>query len=197
MSVLDTAPRRARRLEHLTIAWNTIEGCVAIGSGIVSGSVALVAFGFDSFIEVFAAAVVLWQLRGEQHERIERSLRLIALSFFMLAGYIVVEASYDLILRERPQTSPVGIAITALSLIVMPLLARAKRRTAASLGNQVLKTEASETQLCAYLSATVLLGLVLHALFGWWWADPLAALAVAALAVREGREAWRGDTCCG
>lgn len=187
---------RGRRLEYTTIAWNTIEGFAAIGSGIVAGSIALVGFGLDSFIEVFAAAVVLWRMLGASEEREHTALRCIGLSFFALAAYLLVDASHDLITMSKPETSTVGIIVTVVSLLVMPLLARAKRDTGQRLGNASLVADAKESRLCAYLSASVLVGLALHSLFGWWWADPLAALVIAALAVREGREAWSGETCC-
>lgn len=191
-----TLETRGRRLEYATISWNCVEGVVAIGSGLAAGSIALVGFGLDSFIEVFAAGVVLWRMLGATEQREQRALRLIALTFFALALYLAVDASHDLITTTRPRTSTIGIVVTVVSLIVMPLLARAKRDAGRQLGNAALIADAAETKLCAYLSASVLTGLVLHAAFGWWWADPLAALVIAVLAVREGREAWRGESCC-
>ncbi len=192
-SVLET---RGRRLEYATIGWNCVEGIAAIASGVAAGSIALVGFGLDSFIEVFAAAVVLWQMFDNNEQRERRALRLIGLTFFALAVYLVVDASHDLITRTKPETSTVGILVTVVSLIVMPALARAKRTAGRRLGNAALVADAAETRLCAYISVSVLLGLALHSVLEWWWADPLAALVIAALAVREGREAWAGDTCC-
>ena len=188
--------RLARLLAWLTIAWNVVEGVVAVAAGAAAGSLALVGFGLDSFVEVFAGGVVLWQLRGVPEERERRALRLIAVSFFALAVYVVAEAARDLLAGSEAGESAVGIVLAAVSLIVMPMLAFAKRRVGRRLGNPVVVADATETKLCAYLSAILLVGLALNASIGWWWADPLAALAIAALAVREGREAWEGDTCC-
>lgn len=192
----DRLRQRGRLLAWLTIMWNVVEGLVALVSGIAAGSLALIGFGLDSFIEVFAGSVVLWQLRGVEEDRERRALRLIALSFFALAGYVVVEAVRDLAVHNRAGESAVGIGLAIVSLAVMPALAWAKRRTGRQLGNPVIVADATETALCSYLSAILLAGLVLNATVGWWWADPLAAVGIAALAAREGREAWRGDTCC-
>lgn len=192
----DRLRQRGRLLAWLTIMWNVVEGLVALVSGIAAGSLALIGFGLDSFIEVFAGSVVLWQLRGVEEDRELRALRLIALSFFALAGYVVVEAVRDLAVHNRAGESAVGIGLAIVSLAVMPALAWAKRRTGRQLGNPVIVADATETALCSYLSAILLAGLVLNATVGWWWADPLAAVGIAALAAREGREAWRGDTCC-
>jgi|SRR5581483_1537818 len=188
--------QRGLRLEYLTIAWNVLEGLIAIGAGIAAGSIALVVFGLDSFIEVAAAAVVVWELRGGSEDRERTALRLIAATFFALAGYVAVSATRDLILAERPQESIAGIAIAVASLIVMPVLAAAKRRTGRALNSNTLVADSAETLLCTYLSAILLAGLALNAAFGWWWADPVAAYGIAILAVQEGREAWRGDNCC-
>ncbi|MEO6715612.1 MAG: cation transporter [Mycobacteriales bacterium] len=197
----DTEPtqvlaRKAFRLEYVTIGWNVAEGLVAIGAGIAASSIALVGFGFDSFIEVFAAAVVIWQLRGVSEQRERRALKLVGGSFFVLAAYVVIESARDLITGSGAGPSTPGIVIAALSLLVMPLLARAKRRTAAAMGSATLKADAAETLLCTYLSAILLAGLALNALLGWWWADSVAAIGIAYLAVREGLEAWRGEDCC-
>lgn len=189
-------------LAALTIAWNVIEAIIAISAGIAAGSLALVAFGFDSIIEVLSAWVVVWQFRhelrgGHDEERERRALRLIAITFFVLATYIVIESTRDLLLGDsEADESTVGIALAALSLIVMPTLAFAKRRTATALGSPTLHADAQETFLCSWLSAALLAGLVLNASLGWWWADPLAALAIAAFAIKEGREAWTGDHDC-
>ena len=194
--------RRGLWLAALTIAWNVIEAIVAISAGIAAGSLALVAFGFDSIIEVLSAWVVVWQFRhelrgGHDEEREQRALRLIAITFFVLAAYIVIESSRDLLLsHSEADESTVGIALAALSLLVMPTLAFAKRRTATALASPTFRADAQETFLCAWLSAALLAGLVLNATLGWWWADPLAALAIAAFAIKEGREAWTGDHDC-
>ena len=193
---MQSLQRKAFRLEYLTIGWNVAEGLVAIGAGIAAHSIALVAFGFDSFIEVFAAAVVIWQLRGVSKERERRALKLVGGSFFVLAAYVVIESGRNLLIGSRAGPSTPGLVIAGLSLLVMPLLARAKRRTAAAMGSATLKADAAETLLCTYLSATLLFGLALNTLLGWWWADSVAALGIAYLAVREGLEAWRGDNCC-
>ena len=185
--------RRGLRLEYLTISWNAVEAVVAVGSGIVAGSIALVGFGFDSLIEVFAASVVVWEFRGLSEERERRALRLIAISFFVLTAYVIFESARDLLVRAEPRESIPGIVLALVSLSVMPLLARAKRKTGKALGSATLVADAAQTMLCALLSAILLAGLVLNATLGWWWADPLAALGIASLALREGVEAWRGD----
>jgi divalent metal cation (Fe/Co/Zn/Cd) transporter len=190
----DALQRRALRLEYFTIAWNILEAIVALGAGIVAGSIALVGFGFDSSIEGFAASVVVWQLRGaDSEEREHRALRLIAVTFFVLAGYVIFESVRDLVTDAEPESSVAGIVVAIVSLIVMPTLGFAKRRLADTMGNQVLRADAAETFLCSWLSAILLLGLVLNAAVGWWWADPMAALGIAGLAIREGREAWSGE----
>ena len=189
--------RRARQLAWLTICWNVVEGLVAVSSGVIDGSLALLGFGLDSFIEVFAGVVVLWQLRPGEEARERQALRLIAFSFFALAAYVTFEAGRGLLVGDEAGESPVGVGLAAVSLVVMPVLAWAKRRTGRGLGNRVVMADATETSLCAYLSVVLIVGLMLNAMLGWWWADPLAALVIAGLAVREGREAWRGETCCG
>lgn len=188
--------RRSRWLLYATIAWNTIEAVVAVTAGLVAGSVALTGFGFDSLIEVFSAGVVLWQLNGLSEQRERRALKLIGASFFILAAYITIESVRDLVSSQQASESIVGIVLAALSLLVMPSLAIAKRRTAERSGSTTLQVESRQTMLCAYLSAVLLAGLLADAVLGWWWADPIAALAIAYLAVREGREAWAGDACC-
>lgn len=188
--------QRGLRLEYVTIVWNVLEGMIAIGAGVAAGSIALVVFGLDSFIEVAAAGVVVWEMRGGAEDRERIALRLIAATFFALAGYVAISATRDLILAERPHESVAGIAVAVASLIVMPLLAAAKRRTGRALNSNTLVADSAETLLCTYLSAILLAGLVLNAAFGWWWADPVAAYGIAFLAMREGREAWRGDNCC-
>lgn len=183
---------RARWLAYATIAWNAVEAVVAIAAGAVAGSIALIGFGFDSSIETFSAAVVVWRLRGVGPDREQRALRLIAVTFFVLAAYVTAQSVYDIAARQAPDPSLVGIVLTAVSLVVMPALAVAKRRVGERMGSRTVLADAAETFLCAYLSAVVLAGLALNAAFGLWWADPVAALFVAYLAVREGREAWEG-----
>lgn len=193
-----TLRRRGLWLEYLTIGWNVIEAVIAIGAGLAAGSIALVGFGFDSTIEVAAAAVVVWQFRGElrgrvDEEREQRALKLIAATFFVLAAYITFEAARTLITRDVPHPSTVGIVLAAVSLGVMPALAWFKLQTARQMGSRTLLADSAETFLCAWLSAILLGGLVLNTTLGWWWADPIAALGIAYLALREGREAWQGD----
>lgn len=185
--------RRARRLAYVTITWNAIEAVVAIAAGSAAGSLALMGFGVDSTIETLSAVVVLWRLTDGAEAREERALRLIAVSFFLLAAYVAVRAVLDLVGASEPAPSTVGIVLTALSLVVMPLLARAKEKVGRRMGSRVVLADAVETWLCTWLSAAVLGGLVLNAAFGWWWADPVAALYIAYVAVREGGEAWGGD----
>ncbi len=186
-----TLRRRALWAEYFTISWNVIEAVVAIGAGIVAASIALVGFGFDSSIEGFAAAVVIWQLRGGEDEgRERRAMKLIAITFFVLAAYVTVESVRNLVTSGEPEPSLVGIWLAAVSMVVMPTLGVIKKRLSTRMNNQVLRADAAETFLCAWLSVILLAGLVLNAWFGWWWADPLAALGIAALALREGKEAW-------
>lgn len=201
--------RRARRLEYATLAWDGLEAVVTIVAGIVAGSLALIAFGFDSAIEIVSAAVVLAhliaQLRGtEPDEARERlSLRVIAGTFFALALYVFIDALRALAEREHPASSPVGIAFTAIAFVVMTTLARAKRSVASELLARglngpaaLLRADAAETALCATLGLTTLVGLALNALFGWWWADAVASLVIVWFAIREGREAWAGELLC-
>jgi divalent metal cation (Fe/Co/Zn/Cd) transporter len=194
--------RRAVRLEQFSIAWMVIEAAVAVAAGIFAGSLALTSFGFDSVIEIVSATLVLRRLQaelahGQTDERAERRvLRIIAVTFFLLAAYVVISSVIDLATRVHPERSPIGIGLTVSSLLVMPLLGWRKRRVGASLHHPLVLADATETILCATLAATTLLGLVLFAAFGWWWADPVAALAVAWFAVREGREAWHGELIC-
>jgi divalent metal cation (Fe/Co/Zn/Cd) transporter len=186
--------RRGFWLEYASMAWMTVEAAVAIVSGVIASSIALIGFGLDSVIEFFAAAVVVWQLHGTvSEERETRALRLIAVTFFALAAYLAVESITDLVSQHRPGQSAAGIAVTAAALVVMPLLALAKRRTGQQLGNQALITDAAESAFCAFTSAAALIGIGLNAWLGWWWADPAAALVIAGLAVREGIEARTPD----
>lgn len=190
--------RRGRSLEYLTIGWNMLEGVVAVGSGLVAGSAALVGFGIDSFIESLSGGALLWRLRSdEDSERRERiALKLVGVSFLALAAYVAYDAISSLVRREPPEVSYVGIALAALSLAVMPLLARAKRRVAAGLNSRALEADSRQTDICAYLSAILLGGLLLNALAGWWWADPVAALVMVPIIAKEGVEALRGEQCC-
>lgn len=193
--VASPAERLAVRLARATIAWNVVEAIVAIAAGTAASSIALVGFGLDSTIEVMSAVVIVWQFRGLSEERERRALKLIAVSFFVLGAYIAVQAIIDLIGSSEPSGSPVGIGLAIASLVVMPVLARAKRRNGMLMGSATVMADSNQTKLCAYLSAILLGGLVLNATVGWWWADPIAALAIAALAGNEGRQAWRGETC--
>ena len=187
--------RRARRLAIATVSWNVIEAAVAIAAGTAAGSIALVGFGLDSTVEVLSALVILWQFHGLAEARERRALRLIALSFFALAAYVVVQAVWDLTRGTEPESSPVGIGLAIASLIVMPILAAAKRRTGRAMASATVIADSNQTKLCAFLSAILLAGLVLNATVGWWWADPLAALGIAVLAAKEGHEAWQGEMC--
>ena len=192
---LDGLRRRGFWLEYASMAWMTAEAAVAITAGIIASSVALTGFGLDSVIEFFAAAIVVWQLRGEiaGQERETVAVRLIGVTFFALAAYLVIESIHDLVTRARPGESIPGLAVSAAALIVMPLLAIAKRRTGRALGNRTLVADSAETAFCAYTSAAALAGVGLNIALGWWWADPAAALVIAALAVKEGIEAWEDD----
>ena len=180
--------RRGRRLEYLTVGWNILEWVVAIGSGLVAGSIALVGFGFDSFIEALSGGALVWRFRSdEDDERREQiALKLIGVSFLILAAYVAFDAVKSLVKREPPEASYAGIGITVLSLVVMPLLARAKRRVAAELNSRALAADSRQTDLCVYLSAITLGGLLLNALVGWWWADPVAALVMVPIIAKEG-----------
>jgi divalent metal cation (Fe/Co/Zn/Cd) transporter len=196
---VDRLKRWALRLAYATIAWNVVEAIAAITAGVSAGSVGLVSFGLDSTIEVASAFVVVWQFRGGHDEQRERAaLRAIAISFFALAAYAGIQAIVDLATRSEPESSVPGIVIAALSLVVMPVLSWAKRRVGGQLGSRTVVADSAQTLLCTYLSAALLVGLVLNAAFGWWWADPLVALVVTLLAVIEGRAAWQGeaDDCC-
>jgi divalent metal cation (Fe/Co/Zn/Cd) transporter len=201
----EEAVRRARWLNAATIGWNSIEGVVAVAAGIAAGSVSLLGFGFDSAIEVSAALILTWRLRQERRDGCTqpadaRATKAIALSFLALAAYVGVEALRDLAGRAEPDASVVGVALAALSLLVMPFLARAKRTLAPILGSAAAAADAAQTNLCALLSAVLLVGLGANWLLGWWWADPVAGLGIAVFAGAEARRAWRAealeDTCC-
>jgi divalent metal cation (Fe/Co/Zn/Cd) transporter len=184
-------------LEYFTVGWNLIEAAVALGAGLFAGSIALIGFGIDSLIETSSGAVLLWRLQeGEKGEKRERmALKLVGLSLLALAAYVAIDAVKGLIQKEPPEESLVGIILAAVSLVVMPLLAWAKRKVAAKLNSQALVADSHQTDICAYLSAILLVGLSLNALFGWWWADPVAALAMVPIIVKEGLEALRGEAC--
>ena len=191
---------RGIRLEYLTVGWNVLEGAVAIVAGLMAGSVALLGFGVDSAIESCSGVVLLWRLRAEQAgkdiERAEQTvLKLVGVSLLLLAAYVTFDAIKSLVMKEQPQRSVIGIALSVLSLIVMPLLAKAKRTTAAELSSAALHADSRQTSICAYLSAILLGGLLLNATLGWWWADPVAALAMVPIIVQEGREAIKGQAC--
>ncbi len=188
--------RRSLRLAYATAGYNVVEGVVAVAAGAAASSTALLGFGLDSFIEVSSALVVIWQFRSKVPEARERlALRLIALSFFALAGWIILDVTRSLLTGTDAEASPVGIGIAAVSVVVMPLLVWAKRRTGLELGSATVIADSMQTLLCTYLSGVLLLGLLLNAALGWAWADSAAALVVAALALREGVEAWRGEQC--
>jgi len=193
----DEAVRQGRRLEYFTVGWNLIEAAVAIGAGVFAGSIALIGFGIDSLIETSSGAILLWRLQeGEEGEKRERrALKLVGVSLLGLAAYVAIDATKGLILKDHPEESLIGIILAAVSLVVMPLLAWAKRRVAARLNSLALVADSHQTDICAYLSAILLVGLGLNALFGWWWADPVAALAMVPMIVKEGLEALRGEAC--
>jgi divalent metal cation (Fe/Co/Zn/Cd) transporter len=189
--------RRVRLLVAATISYNVIEAIIAISAGAIAGSTALIGFGLDSVIEVSSAAIVAWQFGSPDHESRERvALRLIAYSFFALAVYLTFESVRALIGSAEVGHSTVGIILAAVSLVVMPFLSYAQRRAGRELGSATAVADSKQTLLCTYLSAVLLVGLALNSLFGWSWADPIAGLVIAAVAVKEGREAWRGDACC-
>ena len=188
------------RLEYATIGYNILEGIVAVTSGLFAGSIALVGFGIDSIIEVTSGLGLVWRLRSDlipaRRERAERlSLRIVGICFIALATYIAIDAIISLVRAEPPSESIPGIILAVASLVVMPLLARAKRRVAARIESAALTADAKQTELCMYLSAILLAGLLLNAVFGWWWADPVAALVMLPIIVREGVDALRGRTC--
>ncbi len=205
MAVANLRPlnlKRGLHLEYLTVGWNVVEGIVAVAAGIAAGSIALIGFGVDSFVETISGAVIIWRLMAEtrgQHdeeamERIERRAeRIVGIAFLLLAAYVGFEAVRALINHDAPDASPVGIALTAVSIVVMLWLARAKRQTGEALGSRAMLADAQQTYACWYLSVVALAGLALNAVFGLWWADPVAALGITVLLVREGLEALRGE----
>jgi divalent metal cation (Fe/Co/Zn/Cd) transporter len=193
--------RRGLALNWLTIAYNVVEAVVAIGAGVVAGSVALLGFGLDSVIEVTASGAAQWRLRADldpaHRARAERiTLRIIGWSFLALATYVTLDSAHALLRREAPERSVVGLVLLALSAIVMPILARAKRNVARAMTSRALEADAMQTSLCAYLSVIALAGVALNAVAGWWWADPVAALAMAPIIAKEGIEGVRGEKHC-
>lgn len=188
--------RRIRWIVGATIGYNLVEAIVAIAAGAAASSVALIGFGLDSTIEVLSAAAVAWQFTRREPERWEKpTLRVIAVAFFALAAYVTASSLVALIAQLEVEHSPVGIAITALSVVVMPFLSLVERRAGRELGSATAVADSKQTLLCSYLSAAVLIGLLLNSAFGWWWVDAIAGLVIAGFAVREGLEAWRGDAC--
>jgi divalent metal cation (Fe/Co/Zn/Cd) transporter len=193
--------RAGRRLECFTLAWNLGEAAVAIGAGLFAGSIALIGFGADSLVESLSGGILLWRLQShtghESREHLAR--RLVAISFFVLALYVATDAGMTLLRHEAPERSVVGIILAVVSIVVMPILARAKRRVATHLNSRALHADSRQTDICAYLSVILLIGLVLNAVLGWWWADPVSALAMVPIIAKEGVEAFRGDKCdeCG
>lgn len=189
--------RRGRRLEYFTLGWNLTEAGVAVAAGVAADSIALVGFGVDSLIECLSGAILLWRLQvheaDEQREGI--AIKLVGISFFVLAGYVAFEATKTLVWRDEPHVSVVGIVLSCASLIVMPLLARAKRRVASRLESRSLDADSRQTDLCAYLSAILLGGLALNALLAWWWADPIAGLIMVPVIAHEGYETLQGEKC--
>lgn len=193
------AARKARRLSWLSLGWMAAEGAIAIAAGILASSIALISFGIDSAIEGVASLVIVWRFTGARllsHAAEERAQKLVAIQFFLLAPYVGAEAIHKLVTGERPETSWIGIALVATSLFAMPALGISKRRLADQLGSVATRGEGTQNLLCAYLAGAVLIGLLGNALLGLWWLDPVAALAVAAIAVREGIGSWRGQGCC-
>jgi divalent metal cation (Fe/Co/Zn/Cd) transporter len=202
----ELAPRERDRLIRYaklfawgSLAWMTAEGVIAVVAGIMANSIALIGFGIDSAIEGVASVVIIWRFWGKRalSEAAERrAQKLVAVQFFILAPYVTVEAVRTLVTNAEPDVSRLGIALTAVSLVLMPLFGTAKRHVGGRQGSRATQGEGMQNILCAYLSAAVLIGLVANAAFGWWWADPLAALVIAFVAVREGLESWRGGDCC-
>jgi divalent metal cation (Fe/Co/Zn/Cd) transporter len=195
---------RGRRLEWFTVVWNSLEGLVSVVLGAAAGSIALIGFGVDSFVETSSGLVLLWRLQGGRDHATEakveaRALRLVGLSLFLLAAYVAYDAASSLLEREEPDASVPGIILAGVSLVVMPVLARKKRKLAAALGSRALAADSFQTSLCTWLSAILLAGLLLNATLGLWWADPVAALAMVPIITREGSEAFRGERCddCG
>jgi len=189
--------RRAQLLAGASVTYNVVEAIMAITAGVLAGSIALVGFGLDSVVEVSSGLIILWQFRHPLPESREKiALRLMAFSFFGLAAYVTFESVRSLTTVHQPDSSLVGIILAAASLVVMPFLSWAQRRTGRVLGSNAVVADSTQTLLCTYMSGVLLVGLVANATLGWWWADPIAGLVIAAVAVKEGREAWRGEGCC-
>jgi divalent metal cation (Fe/Co/Zn/Cd) transporter len=195
-----TAAQRGKRLEYFTIAWNSLEGLVAVIAGSVAGSISLVGFGVDSFIEVTSGAALLWRMsldadEGKRDRREAATLRIVGACFIALAAFVAYEAGSDLVSRKTPERSVAGIILACASLVVMPILSRAKRRVSRALDSSAMKADAKQTEFCTYLSAILLGGLLLNALWGWWWADPAAALVMTPIIAKEGLGGLRGHAC--
>jgi divalent metal cation (Fe/Co/Zn/Cd) transporter len=201
MTAREALVTRGLILEYLTVTWNFLEAVVAIVSGVLAGSIALVGFGMDSVIEVSSGVVLVWRLRSDSRESAREQAehtaqRLVGVSFLLLAGYVAFDSLKTLVVRETPEHSLPGIALALTSLVVMPLLARAKRRVAAGLNSGAMHADSRQTDICAYLSAILLGGLLLNAFLGWWWADPVAALLMVPVIALEGVSALQGKVCC-
>lgn len=197
----EAVAQRGKRLEYFTIAWNSLEGLVAVAAGAIAGSISLVGFGIDSFIEVTSGATLLWRMsvdadvqRRERNERL--SIRIVGACFVALAIYVVYEALTALLRGKAPEHSIPGIALACVSLVVMPILSRAKKQVGKELSSAAMKVDAKQTDFCVYLSAILLAGLVLNAFLGWWWADPVAGLVMTPIIAKEGIAGLRGETCC-
>ena len=193
--------KRGKRLEYFTIAWNSLEGLVAVIAGAIAGSISLVGFGIDSFIEVISGATLLWRMSVDADEQNrawnERlSTRIVGVCFLALAVYVAYESVFDLIDRKAPEHSLAGIMLACVSLVVMPILSRAKKRVGSELGSAAMRADAKQTDFCVYLSAILLAGLLLNAALGWWWADPLAGLVMTAIIAKEGVQSVKGEACC-
>ena len=196
-----SAARRGKRLEYFTIAWNTLEGLVAVISGAMAGSVSLVGFGVDSFIEVTSGSTLLWRMSVDADERSRErneklSLKIVGSCFLALAVYVAYESASDLFSRKQPEHSIPGIVLACVSLVVMPLLSRAKKKVGGSLSSAAMHADAKQTDFCVYLSAILLVGLLLNAGLGWWWADPIAALVMVPIIAKEGIDGIKARTCC-
>jgi len=189
--------RHGRKLEYFTIGWNMVEAGIAVGAGWFAGSIALIGFGIDSLIESISGSIILWRLSSPVHDesRERIALKLVGISFLILAAYVAFDAIHSLLGHEPPHASLVGIGLSVVSLIIMPILARAKRLSAVNLESRAMKADSRQTDLCAYLSAILLGGLALNALWGWWWADPAAALIMVPIIAREGFEGLHGEIC--
>ncbi len=197
----EAAARRGKNVEYFTIIWNSVEGLVAVVSGALAGSISLVAFGIDSFIEVVSGSVLLWRMSVDSdihcRERNEKlSLRIVGVCFLALAAYVGYESLSDLIARKAPEHSVPGIVLACVSLVVMPLLSRAKKQVGSLLGSAAMHSDARQTDFCVYLSAILLIGLLLNLALGWWWADPLAGLIMVPIIAKEGIDGTRAKTCC-